>query len=161
MINKAFDEEVFRVAAETIEALALMFLLPEEEAAGDSGPRRAASVGFDGPFEGSVVVSISECLLPELAGNMLGQEDSIQSSAGQQEDALKELTNVICGNILPVIGGREPVFHVGTPIIVEEGQAGEVFDGQALTGKANMFLDEGTIQVFLYADETACVAERS
>ena len=158
MKNKQFDEEVFRVAAETIEALALMFLIPEEDAPEIPGPTEAAFVDFDGPFGGFLAVSVSQCLLLDLAANMLGEEDSSLCGIEQQYDALKELTNVICGNLLPALAGTEAVFNVGTPVVTGDDLAPPDIQRRTLIGESRLFLDEGVVQVCLYVDERAAVA---
>jgi CheY-specific phosphatase CheX len=47
---------------------------------------------------------------------MLGAE-SEEISPDQQKDALKEATNVVCGNFLPEIAGPEAVFHIDAPVL--------------------------------------------
>ena len=157
MKNKQFNEEVFRIAAETIEALALMFLTPEEDAPVICGPAETSFVDFDGPFSGLLVVSASQCLLVELAANMLGEEDSTRCTVDQQYDALKELTNVICGNLLPILAGTKAIFRVGTPVITGPDLPLPDTETQILIGQTNLFVDQGNFQVRLYVDEKAPV----
>ena len=40
--------------------------------------------------------------------------------AGEQKlDALKETINIVCGNVLPAIGGKEAVFDIAPPQIID------------------------------------------
>ena len=73
----------------------------------------AVSIDFNGPVRGRLLVVINGDILPALASNMLGEDNA--PSALRQEDALKELVNVICGNLLPLIAGSAAVFDVGEP----------------------------------------------
>jgi hypothetical protein len=73
------------------------------------------SIHFLGPLMGDFVLEISGGVLPVLAANMLGEDEPPPLS--QQQDALKELANVICGNLLPLIAGSEAVFDLGAPQI--------------------------------------------
>ena len=157
MKNKQFDEDIFRAAAETVEVLALMSLVPGAESAEDSQAKRSAHVDFTGPCDGSLVISISQRLLPELAGNMLGEEDCAECTSDQQGDALKELANVICGNILPIVGGAEAIFHVGTPRLAEGQDSAGARQRGASAGGAELFLDQGILRVDLYINEESVV----
>lgn len=108
------DQSLSQTTAATFEELALLFpeheLSPEQEAA----PLDVTvSVDFRGPFTGRLVLSASACILPAIASNMLGDAGSRQPPL--QRDALGELANVICGNVLPAIAGAEAVFHLSAP----------------------------------------------
>lgn len=157
MKNRRFDEEVFAAAAETVEILALMSLVPREESLGSGQSNRSAHVDFTGPCEGSLVISISESLLPELAGNMLGEDDASECTMDQQNDALKELANVICGNILPNVGGAEAIFHVGAPLLPVPDESADERPGSESVGQAELFLDQGMLRVDLYIKEESVV----
>ena len=73
----------------------------------------AVSVSFNGPISGRLVLRASSEILPGVAENMLGANG--EYSAAMQRDALGELANVICGNVLPMIGGAEAVFVLSAP----------------------------------------------
>jgi len=115
-MNKKLDETLGRVAEEVFESLA--FVLPafeeegdpaerygggysEESAPPEAADRTAASISFAGPFEGTLALSASNELLPAIAANMLGLDFGQVPSQEIQRDALKELLNVTCGNLLP------------------------------------------------------------
>ena len=108
------DQSLSQTTAATFEELALLF--PEAE----PSPEQAAatldvtvSVDFRGPFTGRLVLCASSSVLPAIASNMLGEAGSRQPAL--QRDALGELANVICGNVLPNIAGAEAVFHLSAP----------------------------------------------
>ncbi len=73
----------------------------------------AVSVSFSGPLSGRLVLRASSRILPGIAENMLGSDG--EYSLTLQRDALGELANVICGNLLPMIGGAESVFVLSAP----------------------------------------------
>lgn len=85
--------------------------LSEEQAAAPLDV--AASVEFRGPMTGRLVLRASSAILPEVANNMLGADD--QRPSALQRDALGELANVICGHVLPLIGGSDAVFNLAAP----------------------------------------------
>jgi len=158
MNNRPHSQTVSLVAVETIEKLALMFLVPEEEMS-DGAPQaeRAVSVAFSGVRQGVLFLSADKGILPELAANMLGYEDGSQVPADQQDDALRELANVMCGNLLPAIAGPKPVFHISAPQDVPESRAPDVFCGSPPAGVARLCVDSGAIEIRLFIDEPVTV----
>ncbi len=113
-MGSTMDQSLSRTTAATFEELALLVpeyaLSPEQDAAALDV---TVSVDFRGPFRGRLVVRASACLLPTIASNMLGEAGSRQPPL--QRDALGEIANVICGNVLPAIAGAEAVFHLSAP----------------------------------------------
>lgn len=127
-----------------------MFAMPEEDPAPPIVDGRAAVVRFGGPVSGAFKLTVNSEMLPQLAANMLGLEDESASTPEEQNDALKELANVLCGNLLPAIAGTEPVFNVHVPVIVTEGTGGAVPQGQTPIATARLTLDAGTGRVELF-----------
>ena len=123
-MSNRFDEALRKVAEETFETLAFILPVPEEDGAEAAClPQVAASVAFTGPFGGSIALAVSAEMLPALGANMLGLDDGDEPPLDKQLDALGELLNIICGNLLPVIGGSEAVFDVHAPEILPDGPA--------------------------------------
>ena len=69
----------------------------------------AMEVRFRGPRTGRLVVRLAGGMLPVLANNMLGDADG---TPAMQQDALGELANVICGNLLPLISGVHAIYDI-------------------------------------------------
>ncbi|HOW17863.1 MAG TPA: chemotaxis protein CheX, partial [Phycisphaerae bacterium] len=99
------EQTIARVAREVLETMAFALVLPDEPAPPDDGPVVRARVDFEGPFCGSVSLTVPEALVPELAANMLGEDDPAAPSPQQQQDALGELANVMCGNLVQALAG--------------------------------------------------------
>ncbi len=105
----------------TFEELA--FLFPETELSPEQAAAPldvAVSVDFRGPLNGRLVVRASGCILPAIAANMLGAEESQQLPL--QRDALGEIGNVICGHVLPLIAGADKIFNLAAPRVHAEGE---------------------------------------
>ena len=123
-MSSPLDETLAAVAEGAFGDLAFMFSMPECADGGLAAtPNAAASVRFTGPFSGELVLSVSPDALQALAPNMLGLDDETSATAEQQQDALKELTNVVCGNLLPAIGGPAAVFEVSAPALADASTA--------------------------------------
>jgi chemotaxis protein CheY-P-specific phosphatase CheC len=154
-MNHEYSEALMEIAGETLEQLAFIFSFPD-----DMDPESiweedviACRVAFNGPFSGGVLLIISAAALPELAANMLGLDEEDPPPEDQQKDALRETLNVICGNLLPRIGGVEAVFDIQAPEIIEAGAAkimvGEYKTAAREWASAMLSLDEGECQLYL------------
>lgn len=147
---KQLQTSLFNAGLKVFEDLG--FMLPTSELDPEQATaefRSAVSVTFTGPVKGTLLVTISGDILPTLASNMLG-EDEVPSDL-QQKDALKELANVICGNLLPEIGGPTAVFDLGEPQI----RASENLpDGNLpLTAQQSIGLENGRAELLLYLSQ--------
>jgi len=145
-----YDNELYQVAAGTLETLAMMFLVSEDEApiTEPCESDQIVSVSFDGPFSGTLTIRVSETMLGELAANMLGVRDADETNSDQRQDALRELANVTCGNLLSKLAGADPVFNIYTPgptkLIPDSAEA-----------QATLLALEGRIELWLCMDQTA------
>ena len=126
------NQALHQATVNAFEELAFVFPMPELEPPADS-PSTAATVDFEG---GRLVLTVSDDLLPAIAANMLGDQEP---SREDQLDALREVANVICGNVLPAIGAG----GMGTPRLGGEG-------GGTPTARADVLLSEGSASVRLF-----------
>ena len=146
------------VTGRTLEQLAFIFSFAdddESEALEDSAVT-GCGVLFKGPVSGQLLITISDAALPELAANMLGMEADDDIALEQQHDALRETLNVICGNLLPQLWGRESVFDIRPPAILAsqdvQSRLAAFNTPQAAVASTRLSLDEGVCQVFLRVD---------
>jgi CheY-specific phosphatase CheX len=132
---------LYRVTEEVLERLAFIFSFPEEDRPPIDGPdAMEARVAFSGPFSGALHLRIGRDICPELAGNMLGVEPE-ETTPDQRDDAVRELVNVICGNLLPAIAGKRAVFNVDSPALLSAPAPPARFD--AVLAEARLSLEEG------------------
>jgi Chemotaxis phosphatase CheX len=137
------------VASSTLEELAFLMPLDVQDDAAHNGPvEAAASVSFRGPFDGRLVLRVSGNLLPTIAGNMFG-DDEIHPEY-HQRDALGELANVICGNLLPSLGGASAVFLLDAPQV----SLLELESGDEPLARACIALEEGHAELLLFLKGT-------
>jgi hypothetical protein len=148
-MNQALSRMLVEVAADTLEKLAFIFAFPAEKAPALEGSNpEIVRVEFSGPFCGGMEMSLPAAALRELAVNMLGAEDGEELAAEQQQDALKELINVVCGNLLPVLAGRTQEFSLRPPYVVSAGDP--AWDDSAAAGY--LALESGTCRVRMRLD---------
>jgi CheY-specific phosphatase CheX len=113
-MQNTMEQCLSQTLAATFEDLALIcpdFTLSDTQC--EAPVDVAMAVSFSGPLNGRLVLKATSHILPGIAENMLGS-DSVDGSAVER-DALGELANVMCGNLLPLIGGAQAVFVLSAP----------------------------------------------
>ncbi|WP_082820999.1 chemotaxis protein CheX [Gemmatimonas phototrophica] len=141
-------QSLSRATTATFEDLALLFpemeLSPEQAAA----PLDVAvSVEFRGPLTGRLVVRVSQSIMPTIAANMLGAEESKQLPL--QRDALGEIGNVICGNVLPLIAGADKIFNLAAPVVAEGGSLPHRDEDEPVAS-VQVGVEDGRAEAILY-----------
>lgn len=136
-----------RAAARTFEEMCFLFADADVSAAQWAAPEDGAmSVAFHGPYGGEVIVRLHGGLLPALAANMLGCDDV--PSLAMQHDALAEVTNVVCGNLLPELAGSAELFVLAPPSLPVTPPS-----ASSATAVAHLGLEQGRADIFLYLDD--------
>lgn len=121
-MNREFRPALRQSATSTFELLGFLFATDEiDEAARERPFALRGLVEFQGPFEGALEVRLTDDLVPELAANMMGVGEV--SDAAICRDAVGELVNVICGNLLPELAGYSAVFDLTAPMVGPDGGA--------------------------------------
>ncbi len=154
-MDNELDEVLTQVAEQVFESLVFMFPLDEEEQApGGREPCAEVTVrvSFSGPFSGCLLVAVPTEMLPALSTNMLGMDYEGPARPDHEDDALKELANVVCGNLLPVIAGPQAVFQVYAPDFVAGGLAAETAGGRTPAATTHLILNEGEANLALFID---------
>ena len=142
------------VTNETLEKLAFLFAFSDDERVKDGpAPAMTGRVDFNGYFSGSLMMRISHGAVTEISTNMLGLDDESMASDEEQQDAFKEMLNVICGNLLPSIAGDQVEFSIGPPDVLSEEDAGIALNSEMPLCVARSMLEDGFCDVYLYADQ--------
>lgn len=117
-MNQALSRKLAEVTADTLGKLAFIFAFPTETVpAMDGQGLETVRVDFNGPCCGVMELGLPASTLNEIAVNMLGAGDGEPLTVEQQNDALKELANVVCGNLLPALAGDAAEFSLHAPYI--------------------------------------------
>jgi CheY-specific phosphatase CheX len=98
-------ENVLKEATiKTFEDTCFMYLVPElKETQKDMVLEAAAEVKYKGDYTGKLIIETRGGLFTAIATNMLSNE--IPNSQ-QKKDALGEIANIICGNVVPSLGRK-------------------------------------------------------
>lgn len=127
-----FTEALSKVAVRILEEAA--FLFSDDLAPADRPGHEWQPIGTSLSYEGSkdsgtVQVWAEPAMVRSLASNMLGLNEDDPESSTHIADALKELLNMVLGNVLTEVWGTEPVFHLGIPTLLD----GDEWSPQAAT----------------------------
>jgi len=116
------EQILFETAQRIFEEAAFAFVdYPSEEECDMSDDKSiSCMVGFSGPFTGRMIITSSEALARTVAANMMGVEEDDEDSEKKCKDALGEILNMICGNLLPAIAGTKVEFRIGAPTEISQ-----------------------------------------
>lgn len=152
-IEKALKES----AIKTFEDICFMYLEPELEGEQENLALEAASqVKFKGDYNGKLVVETRGGLFAAIAANMLGND---LPSFQQKNDALGEVANIICGNVVPSLGrksGQE--YKIESPVVlsVDEMPA----DTEQPLAQMTLNLSEGRVDIKFFLDDKNSFKEK-
>jgi chemotaxis protein CheX len=133
-MSESLEAVLVGATQSALEKTAFLFAEPGAPVAVDDGtvpPAVFATVAFSGSHYGAFSIAFPANLLPVLAVNVLGDEEA--PDAATQRDALGELANIICGNVLPALNpdgkyslsppavGVEPATIAGDAVRVASG----------------------------------------
>lgn len=104
------------------------------------------SVRFYGPKSGRLEVRVSADVVPAITENMLGEDGA--ADAQLQRDALGELGNVLCGNVVSAMTNGIGVFHLHPPRPMDPAQFDLPLDPNEEC--VDIGFDEGRGQVRLF-----------
>ena len=113
-MKKQIENVLKESTIKTFEDICFIYQVPElKDDQKNLALEAAAEVKFRGNFTGKLVIETRGGLFSAIASNMLSNEvPSIQ----QKKDALGEVANIICGNVVPSLGRSEPEYKIESPI---------------------------------------------
>ena len=117
-MQTATREEVLEdVFSDVMESLAFMFAerVDKEDLPSADGTILAVGMRFAGPFAGTLALTVPEATCTELAANVMGMDPEDAAAEEHAADALREVLNVTCGQLLTALAGDEPVFDLSVP----------------------------------------------
>jgi CheY-specific phosphatase CheX len=155
-MNNTWKTALLQAAVLTFEELCFLFpetALTEEQ---QHAPADAAvCIRFQGPFHGALQVQLCGQVLPTVAANMLGEEAAPTPS--QQLDALSEIANIICGNLLPHIAGAHEIFQLDTPQVVDTADT-PASPPMACVTNVQLGLEQGRVELGLWVEQAVATS---
>ena len=152
-MNDKIAKALYRAAALTFEELGFMFPSADLDPLQKYATVDAVGcVDFEGPHNGRLVVKMCGGVLPVLAANMMGELEPPTDKL--QADALGEIANIVCGNLLPTLAGAKQVFQLKTPRVLAMTDDFAPVAGQPPTAGAHVGLEEGRADLLLFLLES-------
>src|SRR5262245_5744881 len=100
-MNTSLEKTLYSAAVHTFEQVVYVLPdIPPDDVQRRLPVKAVASVEFSGPTRGFLQIHAGEGLLPRLTANMMGMDGA---SEVLQLDALGEIANIICGQVLPAL----------------------------------------------------------
>jgi CheY-specific phosphatase CheX len=148
-MNEKIAKALYRAAALTFEELGFMFPSSELDPLQKySAVEAVGCVDFEGPYDGRLVVRMCGGVLPVLAANMMGE--LTPPGPRLQDDALGEIANIICGNLLPSLAGAKEVFQLKTPRVMSLNEQLPPSPGRLPAAEVQVGLEEGRADLILF-----------
>lgn len=147
---ETLQRELYNSAITTFEHMAFLFEMPKTEDQSQAlSHDGTAMVTFTGPISGELHVASYGGLMQAMAADVLGEDTPTME---QQQDLLGEVTNVICGSVLPRIAGSGHVFRIGPPRFLYPSE--ESSHPSEPATRVNIHLSEGAVEITLFITET-------
>jgi len=131
-------------------------LLPSAvPSAAEAAAPLAVGVGvrFDGPLRGRLELRVSGDVARCVAENMLGVDAlDLDADGALVRDALGEVANVVCGNLLPEIAGRDAVFRLDAPRAFDGAGAGAGCGHGTPAAALSLGVDGGRAELALHLE---------
>jgi len=152
MMNPAWKMALAQAVRDVLERQC--FMLPAESAAERASDSRVVlEVDFDGERRGVLRLSLPDDMIEPIALAMLGEEGPLPLQ--EQYDAVCELANIVCGNVLPLVVGERAVCELMSPrVIATKGDE----DARAFDAEIDVPLDEGVVRASLAVDAPTTAA---
>lgn len=146
-MNEEWNTALARAVRDVFEALCFMMPAPKASAPPESqgASRVVLAVDIGGAGDGCLQLALSDSMVAKVASAMLGEDGPLELS--EQYDAVRELANIVCGNVLPLVAGERAVFELASPRVIATQQL-RLDDGGDAT--ASVRLDEGTVAASLW-----------
>jgi hypothetical protein len=141
-----------------LEDLVFLFPSPMPAPAHEHGlgNRILVHMTYSGAHNGKLAMDYPDSFSTMVAANMLGLDEDDPDIVPKSEDAIRELLNVICGNLLPALYGSEAVFSLGIPEIIPSTDAPE--DMFSETATTIWFEADDAILRFQYSSENSAAS---
>lgn len=152
-------EDILREASiKTFEDACFMYLVPELKDEQKKLPLEAvAEVKFKGDSSGKLIVAASDDLFAAIAKNMLSTESP---TALQKKDALGEVANIICGNVIPSLDRTSKKgYKIFSPKFFGKDEIKKEESGSPLA-QITLNLNQGRADIKLFVDEFPVAKEK-
>jgi CheY-specific phosphatase CheX len=145
-MTKAWNDALAQAIRDVFENLCFMLPNhPELSVPPPSFSQLLLAVDFRGAGVGSLQLALPDRMVAPVAAAMLGADEELELS--EQYDAVCELANIVCGNVLPLIAGERAVFDLSSPRVIA---TQDVDWEQGASARAQVLLDDGPVSAAIW-----------
>jgi hypothetical protein len=161
-INNGMKTKVKKILQETtvniFEDICFMYLMPElENIQRKLKLEAAAEAKYRGDYTGKLLIETRGGLLSAIAANILSNE---VPSSRQKRDALEEIANIICGNIVMSLGRRGRGYRIESPRSLNKAELLKEEDPDKPIAEVTLNFNEGRADVKFFIDGYSSLAQR-
>ncbi len=145
-IKKALEE----ATVSTFEDICFMYAVPElKEIQKNLKPEAAAVVEYKGDYAGKLLIEARGGLFSAIAANILSNDNP---TPRQKRDALGEIANIICGNIVTCLGGGKQGYKIESPKFLSKSKMGKEEQKNKLLSEITLNFKEGRVDIKFFVD---------
>jgi CheY-specific phosphatase CheX len=153
-IEKALEE----ATVSTFEYICFMYPAPElKDIQKNLKLEAAAEVKYKGNYTGKLLIETRGDLLSAIAGNILSNDFP---NPQQKNDALGELANIICGNIVPYLGRGGQGYKIESPHSLNKKELSEKKKQGKPLAKVTLNFNQGRADIKFYVDGDFATEEK-
>ena len=143
----------------TLEDLCFMYQEPELKDAQENLPLEAAAeVKYrSDDFTGKLLIETRGGLFSAIATNILSNDDP---SAQQKKDALGEIANIICGNVVPSLGGGGREYKIDPPRSLHKDDLLKEEKQEEPLAEITLNFNDGRADIKLFMDDYSATKEK-
>lgn len=113
------ETAVLEATSRVFETAAFLNVYPLEQGAALPLPEQGATMTFKGNVSGRLSMRVAISVLDSVVENLLDEQADPRVQAMRRGDVLKEMLNMLCGNLLTEYFGSEPIFDLSPPELLE------------------------------------------
>jgi CheY-specific phosphatase CheX len=117
MTSKTATPTLRKIFSDILSDMAFIFVSEPDSEVIAPGYTLQARIRYQGTHRGMLQLRCDGRFAAILAGNLLGVDSADAAAEQQRLDALKELMNVVCGNLVTTLYGTEALFELTIPEI--------------------------------------------
>jgi len=121
MDNGTIKEKLRQTTASILENAAFIFIDDDDTIVScDKFSFTGVTISFTGPSSGRMNLWMVKETIDVIARNLLGMDDDEDVSPIQRYDALKEILNMIAGNLLTSLFDEKLIFNLDVPYLLDQ-----------------------------------------
>jgi chemotaxis protein CheY-P-specific phosphatase CheC len=111
------EEATVQILSRVFEEFAFLFpvAVPKKELGEPPARSIEAKITFSGPHTGSLCMVLPRSVCTEVAANVLGTDPDDHMAQDRQQDAVRELLNIVCGQFLTQLYDDRMIFDLAPP----------------------------------------------